>query len=306
MNRFLINRKKILNRKKIIKRKQQQQKQQQQKQQQQQQQQKQQQQKQQQQKQLLKRKINSIHKKKIKYSMNKIHKNQQMESVYECIINSYYLDFNNLNILECGSSNLGLDTKDFRHSNNCYYIEPLPNSFKFLIKNAKNIKIENVYNLAISDVSGKLDFHVSSLLGNSSLCHSNDHINELINIHNSTFKTIQVDSVTYKYFIENIINKTIDILILDVEGAEIRILESFKSLTTSQMPKIICIECGYDWNERKQLLLELGYTLDFYSGNNCYASIGPISKNLDVIKFINNRNVSFIWHGKQIYHNDLI
>ena len=213
-----------------------------------------------------------------------------MESVYECITNSYYLNFNNLNILECGSSDLGLDTKNFRHNNNCYYIEPLLESFNYFIKNAENIKIENVYNFAISDVCGNHDFHVSSHGGNSSLCHSDDHINELINVHNSTFKTTQVVSVTYKFFIENIIYKNIDILILDVEGAEIRILQSFKFLTINQIPKIICIECGYDWNERKKLLLELGYSLDFYSGNNCYASIGQIDKNLDVIKFIKVKN----------------
>jgi FkbM family methyltransferase len=228
------------------------------------------------------------------------------EDVYNNIISSYNLIYNNLNILECGSSDLGLDTKSFRENNNCYYIEAVPESFEYFLKNASNINIDNVFNYALFDKCGEIDFTLTSHGGNSSYCHLEDHMYELTHIHNSQFKTIKVKTITYKYFIENIIKKNIDILILDVEGCEVLLLNSFKNLSPNQLPKIICIECGYDWEERKKILLELGYTLDFYGSNNCYASIGEISKNMDVIRNINLNNKSFVWYGKELYSNDLL
>lgn len=80
----------------------------------------------------------------------------------------------------------------------------------------------------------------------------------------------------------------IDILILDIEGHECVVLNTFRELTLEQLPKIICIECGYDWLERKKILIELGYILDFYEFNNCYLSHSTcnITKNSNNITFL--------------------
>ena len=59
-------------------------------------------------------------------------------------------------------------------------------------------------------------------------------------------------------------------------------------------------------NKKKKLLIELGYNLDFYGSNNCYASYGIINKHTDVIKQFNLANKSFVYYGKTLYTNDLL
>ena len=226
--------------------------------------------------------------------------------VVDYITQSYDLKYNNLDILECGASDLAIDTKPFRLTNNCYYIEAVPDSFEYFKKNAPNINHNNVFNYALHNFNGETTFTVTSHGGNSSYNHSDEHKNELINQHNSSFTDITVKTITFKKFIEEKIKKNIDILILDVEGCESIILESFKELTTNQLPKIICIECGYEWEQKKKLLIELGYNLDFYGSNNCYASYGIINKHTDVIKQFNLANKSFVYYGKTLYTNDLL
>jgi hypothetical protein len=85
-------------------------------------------------------------------------------------------------------------------------------------------------------------------------------------------------------------------------------LNTFRELTIQQLPKIICIECGYDWIERKKILLELGYVLDFYEFNNCYLSHSTykVSKNSENINNINEKNKRFVWCKNIIYENELI
>lgn len=228
------------------------------------------------------------------------------KSVYEYITGAYDLQYVNLNMLECGASDLAIDTEPFRLTNNCYYIEPVPESVEYLKQNAPNVNVNNVFNYALHNYCGETTFKVSSHGGNSSYNHSQDHKDELIRYHNATFKDITVKTITFKKFIEDKIMTNIDILVLDVEGCESIILESFKELTTNQFPKIICIECGYEWNEKKQILLDLGYTIDFYGFNNCYASYGEINKRTNVVKEFNLANKKFVWHGKTLYTNDLI
>ena len=230
----------------------------------------------------------------------------EKKSVYHYITESYDLKYNNLNILECGASDLALDTKPFRLTNNCYYIEPVPESVEYLKKYAPDISNNNIFNYALHNFNGETTFTVTSHGGNSSYNHSEEHKNELINHYNSSFTDIKVKTITFKKFIEEKIKKNIDILVLDVEGCESIILESFKELTANQLPTIICIECGYEWERKKKLLIELGYNLDFYGFNNCYASFGDINKHRDIIKQFNLDNKSFVWYGKTLYTNDLL
>jgi len=214
---------------------------------------------------------------------------------------TYNINFNNLNILECGASE-AQETKDFCNTNNCYYIEALYSDYKKL----KQLNY-NVYFYALSNSNDILSFYITSHPGNSSLSHSELHKQELIG-YNSTITKVNVPGITYKNFIENVIKTNIDILILDVEGHECAILNTFFELDISQLPKIICIECGYDWIERKKILLKLGYNLDFYEFNNCYLSHSTYNcnKNIPQMNAFNQFNKKFIWQNNIIYENELV
>jgi hypothetical protein len=220
----------------------------------------------------------------------------------EILQQTYNIDFNNLNILECGAG-AAQETNNLLTSNNCYYIEANLPEYEEL----KRLNY-NVYHYALSNSNEALLFKVTSHGGNSSLSHSELHKKELIDCYNSTFTEVFVPGITYKNFIQNVIKTNIDILILDVEGHECVILNTFFDLDISQLPKIICIECGYDWIERKQILLKLGYHLDFYEFNNCYLSHSTYNckKNISQINIFNQNNKKFIWNNHLVYENELI
>jgi FkbM family methyltransferase len=216
------------------------------------------------------------------------------------LLDCYDININNTTFLECGA-HFGEETSYINSivPQNCFYIEANPTDFKYLNK-------VNKYNYALTDYNGDIEFTVTSHGGNSSVCHSQEHIDELRS-YGSTFQKIKVPCITYQYFIEKIINKKINILILDIEGHENVILNHMKTLNIEYLPDIIVIECGYDWTDRKISLKELGYTIDFYNFNNCYLSHtkSNIHKKNNNINLQNKNNKNFIWSNKIIYENEL-
>jgi len=221
--------------------------------------------------------------------------------ISEILQKTYNIDFNNLNILECGTGTV-LETKILNNTNNCYYIEANYEDYKKLY----DLKY-NVYNYALTNINENICFTITSHDGNSSVCHSELHKQELLN-YNATFVDVNVPGITYKNFIQNVIKTNIDILILDVEGHECTILNTFYDLDIIELPKIICIEAGYDWIERKKILLKLGYILDFYEFNNCYLSHSTYkcNKNISEMNNFNQNNKKFIWRDNLIFENELI
>ena len=219
----------------------------------------------------------------------------------------YNYNFENLNFLECGAHKEGNETLLFVENNNCYYIEANPDDFDFL-KQKIYIKKENIFNIALSDYCGETSFTITTHPGNSSIKHSKEHFNELVGNCNALFYDINVPCVTYNHFIDNVICKPIDFLVLDIEGHETHILKTMFSLPVEKLPKFICIEAGYDWLERKKLLLEMGYNIDFYYFNNVFLTHNTLNveKNIDLLKEININCPNFIWHGKLIFENDSI
>lgn len=228
-----------------------------------------------------------------------------MSSAASLIKQAYNYDFINQNILECGSHEGGLETIEFRENNNCFYIEAIPGSFNNM-KQQRLVNQNNVFNYALTDYIGDIEFTLANNnLSNSSIKHSQDHLDELKN-YNCYYTKIIVPCITYTYFINNIIKKPINILILDIEGHECIILNDMFNLPVEKLPKIICIECGYDWEDRKTILEKLGYNIDFYQYNNCYLSHSSqtIIKNKNFINYINSQNKEFIYQGVHVYTND--
>jgi len=227
-------------------------------------------------------------------------------NAYDYLVNAYSYEFSNLNILECGSSQTGSETESFRTNNNCYYVEANPTDYSIML-NQPNVNKTNIFNMALYSNNGRIKFTLTSHGGNSSIQHADLHVKELLS-YGSTFHDIEVECLTYPYFIRNVIKKPIDVLVLDIEGGECTVLESMKELTPLECPKFFVIEAGYDWPERKTLLTELGYTIDFYQFNNVYLTHSSfnVNKNENFIRKINNENRQFVWNNEVIFVNDLV
>lgn len=210
------------------------------------------------------------------------------------IENLYNKKFEKVNILEVGASDPeAVITSDFIIDNNVWYMEPEISTFNRLVS-----IFPQSLNLALSDYDGVVDFTVTSHGGNSSIKHSEIHKKELQS-YNSTFKNVEVNCISYSSLLKKL-NLVFDILVLDIEGHELTVLNSIKLLNEKNHPKIIVIECGYDWTERLEVLKEMGYCIDVYWENNCI-----LSKNIEtdpkIVEICNKLYNKFEWFGKVIY-----
>lgn len=216
----------------------------------------------------------------------------------------YSKKWRNVVLLECGSHQMGEETREFREENECYYIEANPTDYEVMRKQP-SVPDGRVFNYALSDHCGNVSFTVSSWPGNSSVSHSDEHKKELED-YGATLKTIEVPCITYAHFINEIIRKPVDFLVLDIEGYECTVLESMLTLSIEKLPLFICIEAGYNWLERKVLLEKLGYTIDFYMGNNVIVSRSSnhVVKRINHIREFNQQNPRFVWRDLVLYEND--
>lgn len=224
------------------------------------------------------------------------------------LIEAYDMPFENLTILECGSYSSGEETKRFRANNTCYYMDALEQHIREFKQTEKDVQPERVFHSALSDSDGMVEFTVAEgLTGNSSLEHSPEHI-ENLKANNVALRTITVPCISYETLQRDIIKSVIDVLILDIEGGEVNVLRSWKQLPHNRLPKILCIEAGYNWPVRKKLLLELGYVIDFYSFNNVvlHHSSFDVKLNHTFIRNVNLQNPKFVYNGVLIFENDCI
>lgn len=218
-------------------------------------------------------------------------------SISKNLKNLFHYDFTNKNILESGMgvvwSNDQLESFEFLNTSKCWFIEPDP---RLKLNNS------NIVKCALSNFNGTKEFIISSHGGNSSFNYHPEHLKTLEKI-NSNFFTTPVECITYKHFIENIVKEKINVLILDIEGHEKEVLETFKELKDTQLPEILVIECGYEWEMLKQLIQDLGYILQCYIHNNCYFTHKHF--NIDVNESFKQQMLStyqsFTYEGVKIY-----
>tara|TARA_R100000479_G_C6370580_1_gene196879 strand:- start:439 stop:1119 length:681 start_codon:yes stop_codon:yes gene_type:complete len=216
------------------------------------------------------------------------------------IENAYRLP-NSFSCLECGACAMHeLETKSWSNDKNVWYLEPNVHQYN-LIKNEGY----SILNLALSDSNKLKKFCVSNMIGwsfleTSEVIELNDHIRYIQPIQTK----YNIECITYEK-LQQTLNIKFDILILDIEGHEDAVLENMASLQKQNLPKIFCIECGYDWETRKRLVKNLGYDLDFYYFNNAYFSMdSPYPKNLDVINEYNKQWAEWTYNGIKIYENE--
>jgi FkbM family methyltransferase len=221
-----------------------------------------------------------------------------MKKVSAVLREVYDVSWEDLNMLECGAHVFGEETHEFLSTSNCWYIEANPDDFQ-LLQAAK----KNSLHYALSDKDGMLEFTVSSHPGNSSCEHGPDHLAELQTQYKAQFKRIEVEAITYKSLLAKL-KLTFDVLVLDIEGHEVTVLTSWLAIDPSLLPRILVIECGYDWSDRLTVLTALGYRLDCYYFNNCYLSRDGVQSRPRARKRFNAQWPTFVWNGKTIYVNE--
>lgn len=164
---------------------------------------------------------------------------------------------NGMNCLDIGS-NIGyyalLESKKIGQSGNVWAIEPSPENFSTLIENIKLQDNKNVkaFNFAIGDQNGEIEFIISKKSNWSKIKEENDPI-ELGD------KIIKVPLKTLDSFSEENNFEKIDLLRMDVEGYEnkiilggLKFLKKFKPIIMIEIHKMIMGK-----NETKKILEKL-------------------------------------------------
>ena len=125
-----------------------------------------------------------------------------------------------------------------------YSFEPFPDSFlnlKHLSNRHTNV---NTFELAISNENGFMDFFVNKSKATNSLL-SSKITNSFIDDHSKFEKKIKVETKMLDTFLaENSISR-IDILKMDVQGGELKILEGAKDSLQKKIIKIIYTEIWF-------------------------------------------------------------
>lgn len=132
--------------------------------------------------------------------------------------------------------------------------EPFPESFKRLQTN-KLRQNHILNNCAVSDKNGEATFYVNAYKATNSLLPSSAY-GEKINPSQHTESTIVVPQITLDHYctVNNVNN--IDILKLDVQGAEMKVLEGAKNLLSNQKIQVIFSEVEFRQIYENQALYE--------------------------------------------------
>lgn len=152
-----------------------------------------------------------------------------------------------------------------------YNLEPVPWIFEKLNTNRPN---STNLNFALSNTMGETNFKAVEHprfgvdCTNGSLSHTERH-NQILMDDGCKFIDVPVKLRTWNDFIQQEAIKQVDLLVLDVEGHELFVLEGMKDC--SVLPDIICIEVGHlDFAVIRQTLKEMGYVYDISSHVNAF------------------------------------
>lgn len=157
------------------------------------------------------------------------------------------------------------------HGWKCYNLEPAPANFAKLEINrphSTNLKV------GLSNESGTKRFtHVISPLlgenfGNGSIQHTHAHLEDLRN-HGCQFQEVHIDVLTWRDFITQAGLTQVDLLVLDVEGHELAVLEGMVGCNV--LPDVMCVEVGHlDFSDIRDCMSRLGYVYDISSHVNAF------------------------------------
>jgi len=213
-------------------------------------------------------------------------------NISSIIQNAYELP-TNFHSLECGANCIEyVETLDWVVGGFGWLMEPIPN----IAIDIKNNLTQNNISSDLSNFNGKTNYSVETITGLSHIVDQESKGDSIIEVECITYNKLQDDLGVY-----------FDVLVLDIEGNEEQVLDHWLTLPRKYLPKIMCIECGYDWEKRKKLLSKLGYELNFYFFNNAYLKMKDCGIKLkqDIINNYNEQWPKWNFNGQTIYVNEL-
>lgn len=152
-----------------------------------------------------------------------------------------------------------------------FNFEPVPILYDRLVVNrplAVNI------DCALSDKDGFSQFRhaihpeLGGHFGNGSIDHHPAHLADL-QLRGCTFDEFKVRTTTWKKFIEENKVDHVDLMVLDVEGHELSVLDGMKDC--SVLPDVMCVEFGHIGLERlRGRMSSLDYVYDISSNGNAF------------------------------------
>ena len=142
-----------------------------------------------------------------------------------------------------------------------HLFEPNESLNKFINKRLKGLDYI-VNNFAISDINGQSNFYINKISSQSSLVSKPNFVGKIEN--EIKISTLRLDT----YIQSKIINK-IDILKIDVEGSELKVLNSLGKILEDKLVKIIKIEIQFEERDNLQKIINylnnFGYFLDGFT-----------------------------------------
>lgn len=148
--------------------------------------------------------------------------------------------------------------EDFKDRITGVCIEPLPVSYSRLVKNYEGFDNIRTLNIAISGSDGPISFYMPNIDGNINL-HQKSSLSSVNlkkhGINEKEIKEIKVEGLCVKTFLlkENV--KYIDALIIDAEGYDFKILNSF--FNVSVFPELLFFEHVHLPKEERKMVREL-------------------------------------------------
>jgi len=135
-----------------------------------------------------------------------------------------------------------LKYRDLFPKSKLYSFEANPEIMPQLTRTTSHLPAVQVFNLALSDSIGESEFYVTSVHEASSLLQPEHFLMELSREKKYDFHKVVVPTLTLDAFVEQHKPETIDILKIDVQGAELKVLHGSRATLASGIVKSIYIE----------------------------------------------------------------
>ncbi|ODT22961.1 MAG: hypothetical protein ABS35_13550 [Kaistia sp. SCN 65-12] len=152
-----------------------------------------------------------------------------------------------------------------------YNLEPVPWIFDKLQINRPN---SNNFNVGLSNKSGETTFQsvIHPTFGRDTTIGAIEHSDSIrANLMDAgcTFEPVTVTTITWADFIKLSGLSRIDLMVLDVEGHELAVLEGM--IGSQVLPDVMCVEFGHiGFNLLRAMVEEMGYLYDIHSNANAF------------------------------------